>query len=114
MKDINISFDRWLELLQKTVQGNNWKALHPKFNTDNSYYREMKNYLDCVLDSSYDLIEDKFHPSMYADLKKIRDSIDNNKNVWKAFRAEFSRLQGGWCCAPHGQKPHAVGFRIME
>lgn len=85
MKDIDISFDRWLELLQKTMQGNNWKALHPKFNTDNSYYREMKNYLDCVSDSSYDLIEDKFHQSMYADVKKIRDSIDNNKNVWKAF-----------------------------
>jgi hypothetical protein len=90
MKDIDISFDRWLELLQKTVQGNNWKALHPKFNTDNSYYREMKNYLDCVLDSSYDLIEDKFHPSMYADLKKIMNSIDNNMNVWKAFSESAS------------------------
>ena len=90
MKDINISFDRWLELLQKTVQGNNWKALHPKFNTDNSYYREMKNYLDCVLDSSYDLIEDKFQRSMYADVKKIKDSIDKNKNVWKAFRDSAS------------------------
>ena len=85
MKDIDISFDRWLELLQKTVQGNNWKALHPKFNTDNSYYREMKNYLDCVSDSSYDQIEDPFQRSMYADVKKIKDSIDNNKNVWKAF-----------------------------
>lgn len=83
MKDIDISFDKWLELLQKTVQGNNWKALHHRFNTDNSYYREMKNYLDCVLDSS--LIEDPFQRSMYADVKKIRDSIDNNKNVWKAF-----------------------------
>ena len=90
MKDIDISFGRWLELLQKTVQGNNWKALHHRFNTDNSYYREMKNYLDCVLDSPYGLIEDKFHPSMYADLKKIRDSIDNNKNVWKAFRESAS------------------------
>lgn len=33
---------------------------------------------------------------------------------WASFKAEFSRLQGGWCCAPHGQKPHAAGFRIME
>ncbi len=90
MKDIDISFDRWLELMQKTVQGNNWKALHPRFNTDNSYYREIKNYLDCVLDSSYDQIEDPFQPSKYADVKKIRDSIDKNKNVWKAFRDSAS------------------------
>lgn len=86
MKDVDISFDRWLELQQKTMQGNNWRALHPKFNTDNSYYREMKNYLDCVLDHANDLTEDAFQRSTYADIKKIRGSIDNNKNVWKAFR----------------------------
>ena len=33
---------------------------------------------------------------------------------WQGFKRQFSRLQGGWCCAPHGQKPHAAGFKIME
>ena len=44
MEDLYINFDRWVELLQRTAQGNNWKALHPRFHTDNSYFREMKNY----------------------------------------------------------------------
>jgi hypothetical protein len=74
MKDIHISFNRWTELLQRTAQGNNWKALHPRFNTDNSYYREMKNYIDYVSLSSSNIDE-----------KKVKDSINRNIGIWKAF-----------------------------
>ena len=79
MEDIHISFNRWVELLQRTAQGNNWKALHPRFNTDNSYYREMKNYIDCVSLSSSD-----------TDEQKVKDSINRNIGVWKAFRETAS------------------------
>ena len=75
LEDLDIDFDRWVELLQRTAQGNNWKALHPRFNTDNSYYREMKNYIDYVL-SKDDLTLDE---------KKVKDSINRNIGVWKAF-----------------------------
>ena len=33
---------------------------------------------------------------------------------WRAFRQQFAKLQGGWCCAPHGQQPHASGFHILH
>ena len=37
-----------------------------------------------------------------------------SRGEWRAFRGEFARLQGGWCCAPHGQKPGAAGFHILH
>ena len=33
---------------------------------------------------------------------------------WGIFRSAFSNLQGGWCCAPRGQKPHAAGFHLLR
>ena len=44
-----IEYKRWVELLKLTPQDNNWKHLHIRFQTDNSYYREMKDYIDHVL-----------------------------------------------------------------
>lgn len=33
---------------------------------------------------------------------------------WRTFRARFDRLQGGWCCAPHGGQPRAAGFHLLN
>jgi hypothetical protein len=33
---------------------------------------------------------------------------------WAAFRQAFASVQGGWCCAPRGLKPHASGFHLLR
>lgn len=33
---------------------------------------------------------------------------------WRSFKKTFAGLQGGWCCAPAGQKPRAAGFHVMH
>ena len=73
---MNIEYDRWVELLKLTAQDNNWKHLHIRFQTDNSYYREMKDYIDHVL-NEFDEDDD--------DHKHVKESVDRNANVWKAF-----------------------------
>ena len=55
MKDkteIMPSFDRWIWLLKRTVQRNNWSHLHEGFLTDESYLRELANMIDYVNDES--------------------------------------------------------------
>ena len=73
---MNIEYDRWVELLKLTAQDNNWKHLHIRFQTDNSYYREVKDYIDHVLN---EFVEDD------SEYKHVKDSINNNANVWKFF-----------------------------
>ena len=71
-----IEYKRWVELLKLTPQDNNWKHLHIRFQTDNSYYREMKDYIDHVLN---EFVEDD------DDYKHVKESVDRNANVWKTF-----------------------------
>ena len=44
----NPSIDRWLWLLKRTVQGNNWRDLNGGFITDNSNFRELIDIMDYV------------------------------------------------------------------
>jgi len=46
----NPSFDRWVWLLKRTVQVNNWRDLHDRFITDNSHFRELIDIMDYVKD----------------------------------------------------------------
>ena len=46
----NPSFDRWVWLLKRTVQANNWRDLHDRFITDNSHFRELIDIMDYVKD----------------------------------------------------------------
>ena len=76
-----IEYKRWVELLKLTPQDNNWKHLHIRFQTDNSYYREMKDYIDHVLN---EFVEDddeqiKANPLLTA-FKKPPLSIKKNQN----------------------------------
>ena len=48
----NPSLDRWLWLLKRTVQSNNWRDLHESFTTDNSYFRELVDIMDFVKDEA--------------------------------------------------------------
>jgi len=48
----NPSIDRWVWLLKRTVQGNNWRDLHEKFITDNSLFRELIDIMDYVKDEA--------------------------------------------------------------
>jgi len=77
---MDINFDRWVVLLQRTAQGNNWKNLHPRFNTDNSYFRELKNIIDYLVTG-----KDVLNNSLDDDMKKVKDSISRNPEVWIAF-----------------------------
>jgi hypothetical protein len=72
---MKITIKRWTELLQRTTQDNNWKGLHEKFRTDNSYFREMKNTIDYVRNNELET----------ADEKSVRDIIERSIGVWKAF-----------------------------
>ena len=48
----NPSIDRWLWLLKRTVQGNNWRDLNGGFITDNSNFRELIDIMDYVKDEA--------------------------------------------------------------
>ena len=72
---MDIKLDRWVELLQRTTQDNNWKGLHERFRTDNSYFREMKDTIDYVLNNKLGTLDEK----------KVRDTIERSVGVWKAF-----------------------------
>ena len=51
----NPSINRWIWLLKRTVQGNNWRDLHEGFTTDNSYFRELVDIMDYVKDGANDV-----------------------------------------------------------
>jgi hypothetical protein len=59
MNDKNLiekpSIKRWIWLLKRTVQGNNWRDLHEGFTTDNSYFRELVDIMDYVKDEANDV-----------------------------------------------------------
>ena len=59
MNDKNLiekpSINRWIWLLKRTVQGNNWRDLHEGFTTDNSYFRELVDIMDYVKDGANDV-----------------------------------------------------------
>ena len=59
MKDkteIMPSFNRWIWLLKRTVQSNNWIQLHEGLLTDESYLRELANMMDYVNDESNNVL----------------------------------------------------------
>jgi hypothetical protein len=72
---MEIKLDRWIELLQRTTQDNNWKGLHERFRTDNSYFREMKDTIDYVRSNELETVDEK----------NVRDAVEKNIGVWKAF-----------------------------
>jgi len=77
---MKINHNRWVELLQRTIQDNNWKALHPRFISDNSYFREMKDVIDYILGKD----------DLTLDERNIRDSIERHPDVWKGFQESAS------------------------
>jgi len=48
----NPSLHRWVWLLKRTVQANNWRDLHEGFTTDNSHFRELVDIMDYVKDEA--------------------------------------------------------------
>ena len=83
MKDkteIMPSFNRWIWLLKRTVQSNNWIHLHEGFLTDESYLRELANMMDYVNDESNNVLPNH----------KVRVSILHNKNPLYEFRQNFA------------------------
>ena len=74
------SFDRWIWLLKRTVQRNNWSHLHEGFLTDESYLRELANMIDYVNDESKNVLPNH----------KVRVSILHNKNPLYEFRQNFA------------------------
>ena len=73
---MKITIERWEELLQRTTKDNNWKSLHERFKTDNSYFREMKDTLDFLF----------YNAPATQDEKNVRDIlVEKNIGVWKAF-----------------------------
>ena len=83
MKDkteIMPSFNRWIWLLKRTVQSNNWIHLHERFLTDESYLRELANMMDYVNDESNNVLPKH----------KVRASMMDNKNPLYDFRQNFA------------------------
>ena len=83
MKDkteIMPSFNRWIWLLKRTVQSNNWIHLHEGFLTDESYLRELANMMDYVNDESNNVLPEH----------KVRASMMDNKNPLYDFRQNFA------------------------
>ena len=83
MKDkteIMPSFNRWIWLLKRTVQNNNWIHLHEGFLTDESYLRELANMMDYVNDESNNVLPEH----------KVRASMMDNKNPLYNFRQNFA------------------------
>ena len=83
MKDkteIMPSFNRWIWLLKRTVQSNNWIHLHEGFLTDESYLRELANMMDYVNDESNNVLPEH----------KVRALMMDNKNPLYNFRQNFA------------------------
>ena len=83
MKDkteIMPSFNRWIWLLKRTAQSNNWIHLHEGFLTDESYLRELANMMDYVNDESNNVLPEH----------KVRASMMDNKNPLYNFRQNFA------------------------
>ena len=83
MKDkteIMPSFNRWIWLLKRTVQSNNWIHLHEGFLTDESYLRELANMMDYVNDESNNVLPKH----------KVRASMMDNKNPLYYLRQNFA------------------------
>lgn len=76
-------FDDWVELLQRTLQNNNWHDLHEGFQC-NFYFRRLKDTLDYFEENQFNI------PPEHWDWKNIKDSIERNRNLWSAFCQSFS------------------------
>lgn len=76
-------FDDWVELLQRTLQNNNWHDLHEGFQC-NFYLRKLKNTIDYFEDNQFNI------PPEHWDWKNIKDSIDRNQNLYSSFCQSFS------------------------
>ena len=77
------SFDEWIFILRRTVQGNNWKKLHRRFQTDLSHLRKLKDTLDYF--SSHPVAENE-----HNDWKMVKQSIEIQPDIWKIFCETFS------------------------
>jgi len=76
----NPSLDRWLWLLKRTVQDNNWSNLHEGFQRENSYFRELADIIDFVNDEANNV------PSIH----QVRQSIMGAQNPLYKFRQNFA------------------------
>ena len=74
------NLDRWLWLLYRTIQENNWKFLHQRLLTDNSDFRELSNMLHHIED-----------PSNNIPLSNpVRQNIAKSIGSFKVFRENFA------------------------
>jgi len=79
---MKITNERWVELLKRTAQGNNWMGLHERFEKGNSYLREMKDTIDYLLNNDPQTIDEQ----------NVRDSINRSGNFWNAFCESTSTI----------------------
>ena len=79
---MKITNERWVELLKRTVQGNNWMGLHERFENGNSYLREMKDTIDYLLNNDPQTVDEQ----------NVRDSINRSGNFWNAFCESTSTI----------------------
>ena len=79
---MKITNERWVELLKRTVQGNNWMGLHERFEKGNSYLREMKDTIDYLLNNDPQTVDEQ----------NVRDSINRSGNFWNAFCESTSTI----------------------
>ncbi len=73
---MKLNFSRWEQLLERTTKSNSWIDLHDNFKTDNSYFRELKDMMDEVLNKTNKTLDEE----------KIFSAINRNPNIWKHYR----------------------------
>jgi len=74
------NLDRWLWLLYRTIQENNWQNTHPRFSTDNSFFRELSDILHFIEDLTNKVPLNN----------PVKQNINNNIGVLKIFREYFA------------------------
>ena len=77
------SFDEWVFILRRTVQGNNWRHLHKRFQTDLSHLRKLKDTLDYF--SNHPVAQNEKN-----DWQLVKQSIEQQPKIWKIFCEGFS------------------------
>lgn len=77
------SYDEWVFILQRTVQGNNWRHLHKRLQTDLSHLRKLKDTIDYF--SNHPVAQNEVN-----DWKLVKESIDKHPKIWKIFCEGFS------------------------
>lgn len=90
---MKIEFGKWTALLQRTIQDNNWRDLHPKLRFGNDKLRDLKDQLDYIYHVMY--LQGKWNRENLNDqllVSHVKDNLNYYAPVSTALSMLFCKL----------------------